>query len=1214
MFHYRLWLNYSGILLRYKYYYSSSLRKSIPVSLSSRNSELFAGEIWQVLYQAFTSINFNASDPASINQALQSYIQANYSENFADWIVSSEFVMLIDLLSWLAGTLAYKTDLSVRENFIDTAEARSSILRLARFLSYNPSRNQCAQGILKLDSVSTTDNVFDSFGNNLVNIKINWNDPDNSNWLEQFTTVLNDAFVSTNPFGVPLNNGTVQGVNVQLYRVNGLYSASQFAFSATVGGSAMSFEICNADFTDGGNLFELTPNPNLNAFQFYYLNDGNGNSSPQTGFCLLFKQGTTQSDTFSTQPDPNQVLTSSGTNVNNTDVWVQTIDNTGNVLTTWTQIPVMLDENITYNSLPIDERNIYSVITLDNDGISVRFSDGEYGNSPSGNIKLSYRVSNGLTYSIAPQDITGISIPVSYLNTAGIKQTLTLTFSLYSQVSNAVATETIEQIRFRAPQVYQTQNRMVSGEDYNSFPLQTNLALKLKAVNRVYSGQSRYIDLNDPTGTYQDLVIFVDDGIMFQEQYENYVEIPINSVNFTSNQFIATYIQTPLLAQDTLNAFQNIMMNAIYDGVVPVPEQMVWVQSNASLFSSTGYFTLGSSSLIQQGAMVQFLLNNETFWVGINEINGNYTSVPALNTAGPVVLSEIVPSGSVVVKILPVYNATLTNDNFNSNLLTTMSSYITSNLSFSLLYDYNQGDWAAIGNAVPNLNHSIQPGTTQILMLSCNYMSGIWQVTTIGCRYVFESISTIEWFDSGFRAIDQQTGQASMDLVRVLPVNQDLNNPAGYALNENYDFSIDKLWFYLNGYPEPRRTVVNFADANYDGFPDNPDSFIKIINQNNEQNNYLFWQVGTDENLHPNYSIVVYDSITDMNNSVPNNTFYGNNIQYWNALSNIPALTSGGGTNVEAGTYYTVSVAGSTNLDGNFVWNIGDVVVFNGIRWTKAPVIGGECFVLDGSAMSSLGLYDNTFWIYNGPLTSNSGGFVQDTSQNYAYEYGRGPNVASVWNATTGTTYPSGNEMLLQWKHYAPSSSRIDPSSQNIIDMFVLTYSYDTAVRQWLDSGAEPASEPLAPTELDLRLAFESMENYRMFSDALVWRPVSYKYLFGSNADPSVQYNFKVIRIPNASVSNGAIQSNVINAINTYFDAKYWDFGETFYWSELAAYIHQQLAGQIASIVLVPTAANAFFGDGFEISSRPDEIFISTAQVSNVIIIDSNTPANLRIS
>jgi hypothetical protein len=1151
------------------------------------------------LYQAFTSINFNATDPATINQALQQYIQANYAESFTDWLISSEFVAIIDLLSWLAGTLAYKTDLSVRENFIDTAEARTSILRLARFLSYNPSRNQCSSGVLKLVEVSTNDDVFDSFGNNLANISVNWNDPDDSNWLEKFTTVLNASFVSTNPYGVPLNTGTVQGVNVQLYRVNGYYASTNFAFSSTVSGTSMNFEVANGTFTSGGVLYELTPNP-TNAFQFYYLSDGNGNASAQTGFFLLFKQGTTQSDTFVIpSPSENQVLTTSGTSINNTDVWVQSVDDNGNVTNTWIQVPVMLDENITYNSLPIDQRNIYSLITQDNDGVSVRFSDGLYGNAPSGNLKVTYRVSNGLSYSIQPQEINNVSIPVSYINRNGATKTLTLTFSLTQTISNAVPPETIEQIRFRAPQVFQTQNRMVSGEDYNSFPLQTNLALKLKAVNRVYSGQSRYIDLNDPTGTYQDLSIFADDGILFKEEADTYIETPANTANSTPNQFVGTYIQPALQTQNAINAIQNIFLLAIQAGLLPVPVNMTWVQSNASLYSSTGYFTVqsGGTNLIQQGAMIQFILNNETFWVGVDEVNGAYTSQPPFNTAGPIVLSEVVPSGAIVVAILPTYVSTI------DNVVAAIQTSLSNKLSFALLYDYSTNDWV-VGTAVANLGPAqIVPNTTQVIMLSCNYISNLWQVSTRGLRYVFESITTIEWFDDGLRAIDQQTGQASMDSIRVLPVNQNLNDVRGYALSKNYDFTIDGLWFYLNGYPEPRRTLVNFTDENDSGYPTNPDSFLNIVAADFKQT-YLFWQIGSDENLHPNYSIVGFDTQSAMLSSAPNY-----NSGNWDANANVPVLQSGSGG--VPGSYYTVSTPGSTNLDGNFVWAIGDVLVFNSeSRWVKAPSINTEGFVLSGSSS----LYDNSFWTYTGPISGSTGGWILDTTQDYAFEIGRGPNVAAMWNTTYGTTFPAGSEIFLQWKHYAPSASRIDPSSQNVNDMFVLTFAYDAAVRQWVSNGADPTSIPQPPSELDLRIAFESMENYRMFSDALVWRPVSYKFLFGPSSDQSVQMNFKVVRIPNASVSNGLIQSNVINAINTYFDAAYWDFGETFYWSELCAYIHQQLAGQIASIVPVPVAANAYFGDGFEISSRPDQIFISTAQVANVIIIDSNTPANLRIS
>jgi hypothetical protein len=57
----------------------------------------------------------------------------------------------------------------------------------------------------------------------------------------------------------------------------------------------------------------------------------------------------------------------------------------------------------------------------------------------------------------------------------------------------------------------------------------------------------------------------------------------------------------------------------------------------------------------------------------------------------------------------------------------------------------------------------------------------------------------------------------------------------------------------------------------------------------------------------------------------------------WNASTNTPTLASGVGTK---GDYYVVSVAGSTNLDGNTLWGVGDWVVFNGSVWQR--VDGGD--------------------------------------------------------------------------------------------------------------------------------------------------------------------------------------------------------------------------------------------------------------------------------
>jgi|GEM_PF-2398161 len=52
----------------------------------------------------------------------------------------------------------------------------------------------------------------------------------------------------------------------------------------------------------------------------------------------------------------------------------------------------------------------------------------------------------------------------------------------------------------------------------------------------------------------------------------------------------------------------------------------------------------------------------------------------------------------------------------------------------------------------------------------------------------------------------------------------------------------------------------------------------------------------------------------------------------WNASTNTPTLTSGTG---EAGAYYVVSVAGSTELDGISTWEVNDWAVFNGAVWQR---------------------------------------------------------------------------------------------------------------------------------------------------------------------------------------------------------------------------------------------------------------------------------------
>jgi hypothetical protein len=57
----------------------------------------------------------------------------------------------------------------------------------------------------------------------------------------------------------------------------------------------------------------------------------------------------------------------------------------------------------------------------------------------------------------------------------------------------------------------------------------------------------------------------------------------------------------------------------------------------------------------------------------------------------------------------------------------------------------------------------------------------------------------------------------------------------------------------------------------------------------------------------------------------------------WNAATNTPTLASSVG---EKGDYYVVSTAGSTNLNGQTLWGVGDWAVFNGSVWQR--VEGGD--------------------------------------------------------------------------------------------------------------------------------------------------------------------------------------------------------------------------------------------------------------------------------
>jgi hypothetical protein len=1114
-----------------------------------RQSQLFAAEDWRVIYTAFTQVNFSAYDFSTIRTAMVDYIRLNYPEDFNDWIESSEFVALIDLLAYLGQSLAFRMDLNTRENFIETATRRESIFRLARMLSYQPQRCIPASGLIKITSIVTDKPVYDSTGTNLQNITVVWNDQNNPDWYEQFILVMNATLNQTNTFGNPVKSGYVNSISTELYSMNNTaIPTGVIPFTISVAGNNLPMELANPNFNDGtlyniansGTFYEIDPDP-LNAWNIIYMDDGNGYSSSTNGFFLYFKQGNMQFQDFACNtPVANRIIDINADNVNQTDTWVQNIDNDGLVTKKWTKVPSTNGFNVIYNSLENNVRDVFSIISRDNNGndqISIRFADGNFGNIPLGIIRVWYRVSNNLTYQIRPADMSNQVFAFGYVDELANTWNVAFTTNLTYTVNNAQSTESNAQIAQNAPQLYYTQDRMVNGEDYNLFPLQDSRILKNKALNRVYSGQSRYLDINDPTGYYNNLNVICTDGILYQENDKN-KRVAQNSPGVNLSLIISRYIQ-PLINGSLDGQIETLELKNFYYYNYPritVPSGYTWKSITSLSTSTTGAFFIGSTAVatgtyaptnnlmayVTAGALVYF---SDGTTASISGIVGDGTGVnltgKTATNVGAITFNYLLQSNIVPVRIIPAFRTTLIQQE-----ITQISTYLALNKTFGLRYDQQTQAWVIVTpdniNAAPDMPFSmLYAGDTSSTnkdsswLLQIQWQGTGWQIYSRALRYIFESNKqTRFYFESTERSYDPITSTALQDYIDILQTNPD--PITGLALQHSYKWQITGQQIESDGYTDPTSVRVTMWEGNNFGVPDDPDQYNEFVDPSLSPNKMLFWQ------------------------KINSNDGY----QYW-----IPI-------DIPLGMIY----ATATQLPPVTVQNYqpNDLV-----------------YIID----------TGVFLQYNSP-NGNVLGQLVDVSSSYKMRIGR-------------------KDISFLWKHYAPQDIRINPAVMNIIDMYVLTTAYDNDLRNWIATNGAIDQMPQPPSSAELTAAFNNLENFKQMTDQMVWHPVKYKVLFGSQAPQEYQTSFLVVKANGSTISDNEVKSLVIQAINAYFSISNWDFGASFFFTELAAYIHKTLATIVGSVVIVPLNAQAKFGDLFEIICDPDEIPISCARVTDIQIVAS---------
>lgn len=1121
-------------------------------SQQTRQSQLFAAEDWQTIYTAFSQVNFNAYDFTTIRTAMVNYIRLNYPESFNDWIESDEFVAIIELLAYQGQSLAFRMDLNTRENFLDTATRRDSIFRLARMLSYQPQRCIPASGLIKISQIVTNQDLFDSSGINLNNVPIIWNDQNNPDWFEQFIVVLNATLNSSNIFGNPSKSGIVNSVPTELYNMNNTsVPSSVIPFNINLSGNAVQCELANVDFNPGvssnilnsGNFFEIDPDP-MNSWNIVYLNDGNGYASANTGFFFFFKQGSMGfSDFLCDFAVANRVIDVSANGINQSDVWVQSVNSNGLVNIKWFQVPSVNGFNVIYNSLNQNIRNIYSVISRDNAGqdqVSIRFADGNFGNVPVGLIRVWYRTSNNLTYQIKPTDLTNQLFAFNYFDNLNNTWSVAFTTNLQYTVSNAQSNESNFNIAQNAPQIYYTQDRMVNGEDYNLFPLQNGEILKVKAVNRVYSGQSRYLDINDPTGSYNDLNIFCTDGRIYNESDLNLQEIIFSpSINLT--QAITSQIQ-PLVNGSFNNQTAALELNNFYYANypnIPLITEYTWNAITTYVNSTTGAIMLGSVavqlgnyssienslSYIRQGSLLTFSSGSLASVIGIvTDGTGVNLTGQLSNGLGAVTLSNVIDTADTLLSVIPSFRTT-----FNQSEISAITTALSLKTNFGLRYDYPTISWNII--TYDNLNvaetfNLVFAGNTSSTnkdnswLLKVIWTGSSWRVYSRSLRYIFESVQQNRFYFENIEKIyDPTTGLAQLDYISVLSINPD--PITGLALPQDYLWQITGQQIYPDGYADPTSVRITMWQGNNYGIPDDPYEFNQIVNPSNIPSKFLFWTLTTG---------------TD-------------GYQYWVPI-NIPI--------------------------SNIFSNPGLLPSLTSSFWTQGMIV----YIIN----------NGVFYNYSSmPPT------LTDVTSTYRVRIGR-------------------QDVSFLWKHFAPTDQRINPAITNIIDMYVLTSAYDTNLRNWIATNGSTQLQPQSPTSAELKADLQGLEDFKQMTDQMIWHPVSYKIIFGSQSDPEFRVQFLVVKTTNSTYTDNEVKSLVINTITQYFSLSNWDFGQTFFATELYTYIHQTLATIIGSIVIKPLNAQAKFGDLFEINCDSDEIFISSARVTDVQIVPALTELALGIS
>lgn len=1185
-----------------------------------------SAETWEKIYQAFAEVSFVSYDFDTIKQSLLDYLRLYYPETFNDFIESSELIALLELFAYIAEQLAYRVDMVGHENFITTAQRKQSILRLAKLISYKATRNIPVRGLVKLTSVTTTEQVIDSRGINLSGLPIVWNDPNNPNWKEQFFLVMNRVLASR--FGQPQKSYQIGDVVMDLYSLNNStdsFPNGVFPFTVSTGLDTFPFELVPVDLDENGP-FEREPDLQ-SAMSLLYSNDGIGDGSDYTGFLCFIKQGTLARIEYDIDtPLPNRTIDFLPLNVNATDVWVQRIDETGTVMERWQQVNSLAEQNLTFNE-DRSTRFKFEVDTLENDRIRVIFGDGDFNEIPVGTFRFWMRQSIGRSIVVQKNRIVNQPMSFSYTSRTGIRENCTFTFSLTTSLQNGSATESTEHIRRSAPATYYSQNRMVNGQDYNTYMLKDPTILRLKAINRTFAGQPKYIDWNDASGTYENVKLFGDD---LKIRY--ILGMSSQSVSVSGRALIDSVIEPLLSSSGVLNALIHISANQpATRGVVSVPRRF-FVEDNRGIYDSivvplapTGDGTLKEKTVLQglidrhyYGEPLSTVILPDSTVLGVipdpvldpkddsriypenlpRTIDGINRFPPGDTGSG---LQPIADQEYFGIRFnrhfKPIGNGTIAIGSGWGTYGLTGEVWTIEILADGTTFAVRSNLRGAFATGTVGTDYYIQPKGFSVPVLMLKLTQGT-QSFEPGDAFILDTVGAAPTFSLQLREVGYGTAalnQPSLNLTgwwQVLDFNTlgtsffDTGRPPAGSeqiLTVTAPSVLDRnSWIILV------RKIREPISGNVIGY----EVYQRDIKLVVESPTTKFWFNDVDQLIDPETKKRVFDNIKVLRSNLDSFGVPLGKSQIYDVVGAVK--DSAGDINVNQ---LEVVPSDLLNEDAS-----GDLIADRLLQFETFAQGSFEYFFIGDpdtivNAVEVTPGDPNVIQVGPNTYTFAPGSFTDTT-----YELSRRLRMPTLASADDGLDF--------MWQHFSPFTHVIDPSVTNIHDIYVLTRGYYDAMMSYVRGLSAVA--PVPPSPLDLRMSYNYLLDNKMLSDTVVLHSGKIRLLFGNLAEPQLRARFKVVKQPGATLTNERIKEEVLNVINIFFDIDRWDFGDTFYATELITLIHQRLPQDIASVVLVPVYSTNSFGSLFTVECGHDEVLQSAAQIEDIEIVEALTPTVIR--